>query len=330
MITKRDETAGVPAAKVRTLLRHMLRIRTVEETLAGLYAEQEMRTPTHFSIGQEAVAVGVCEALAADDVITSGHRCHAHYLAKGGRLVAMVGELYGREIGAARGRGGSVHLTDPEAGMLASSAILGETIAVAVGAAWSFAMDRAPRVAVGFFGDGAVEEGVFYESVNFAAVRAVPVVFVCENNLYSTHTALAVRQPSGRPIYERVRSLGITAEAVDGNDVLAVYEAAHSAVARAREGGGPSFLECATYRWREHVGPLWDYDRGYRTRAEVEEWMGRCPIKRLAARCAAEGICGEDDLAAWTEEFRREVTAAVATAKRSPFPAVETIFEGTY
>ena len=172
----------------RRLLQDMIRIRRTEETLAELYPAQEMRTPTHFSIGQEAVAVGVCATLQQTDAIYSGHRCHAHYLAKGGDLVGMVAELYGKETGCARGRGGSVHLNDPAAGVLASSAILGETMAVAVGSALAFEMDGLPRVAVSFFGDGDREEGIFHEALNFAVVKKVPVLFVCENNGFSTHT----------------------------------------------------------------------------------------------------------------------------------------------
>src|SRR5437660_12235296 len=211
------------------LLRGMLRIRVLEETVAAAYEEQEMRSPTHFSIGQEAPAVGVCTALEPNDVIYSGHRCHAHYLAKGGSLVGMVGELYGKEIGCAKGRGGSVHLHDPKAGILASSAILGQTMAAAVGSAWAFSMERSSRMAVSVFGDGAVEEGIFHEGLNLAALRKVPVLCVCENNLYSTHTALEVRQPVSVQIYERVRSYTVPSKQVDGNDVFAVYHAAEEA-----------------------------------------------------------------------------------------------------
>jgi pyruvate dehydrogenase E1 component alpha subunit len=308
----------------------MLRIRCIEETLATLYQEQEMRTPTHFSIGQEAVAVGVCAAFNRDDVIYSGHRCHAHYLAKGGSLLGMVGELYGREIGAAKGRGGSVHLHQPDVGILASSAILGQTLAVSVGSAFAFAMDGSSRVAASFFGDGAVEEGIFHESLNFAAIRRAPVLLICENNLYSTHTPLAVRQPADRPIYQRAHAYGISAEQVDGNDVLAVYQATAQAVAACRHGDGPYFLECMTYRWREHVGPLFDFDRGYRTKEEVEAWVARCPIKRLSERALRDSVCTEDDLRTWQVEFQREVHEAVAIAKRSPFPSVEHLLQGTY
>ncbi len=322
--------SAIPPALRRELLRGMMRIRCVEETLASLYQEQEMRTPTHFSIGQEAVAVGVCAALNRDDVIYSGHRCHAHYLAKGGNLLAMVGELYGREIGAAKGRGGSVHLHQPDVGVIASSAILGQTMAVAVGTAFAFAMDRLPRIAVSFFGDGAVEEGIFHEALNFAAGRGVPILFICENNLYSTHTPLSVRQPVNRPIYRRAQAYGVPAEQVDGNDVLAVYQVASQASSACRNGGGPYFLECMTYRWREHVVPLFDFDRGYRSREEVEAWMARCPIKRLSESALRDGVCTETDLREWRSEFQSEVNEAVGIAKRSPFPPIENLLQGTY
>jgi pyruvate dehydrogenase E1 component alpha subunit len=295
----------------------MIRIRRAEETLVDLYPSQEMRTPTHFSIGQEAVAVGVCAALHPTDAIYSGHRCHAHYLAKGGNLDAMVAELYGKETGCARGRGGSVHLSDPAAGVLASSAILGQTMAVAVGTALAFAMDGVPRVAVCFFGDGTVEEGIFHEALNFAVVKKVPVLFVCENNGYSTHTRLEVRQPAAVTIQARAASYGLPSRAVDGNDVFAVHEAAANAVAHCR-------------RWREHVGPLWDYDKGYRSKAEVDAWIARCPIQSATRRLVAEGACTPAEVDAMTRAAQDEVNRAVAAAKAAPFPAVEDLTLGTY
>lgn len=312
------------------LLRDMKRIRRTEETLADLYKDQEMRTPTHFSIGQEAVAVGVCSALDREDVVYSGHRCHAHYLAKGGDLAAMVAELYGKETGCARGRGGSVHLNDPSVGMVASSAILGQTIAVAVGSSLAFKIDGVDRVAVCFFGDGAIEEGIFHESLNFAVVKKLPVLFVCENNGYSTHTPLEVRQPPGIGISQRALSYGAPSKLVDGNDVFAVYEAAREAVEVARGGEGPFFLECTTYRWREHVGPLWDYDKGYRTKEEVDRWLARCPIKRATERLLSAGVLSEADVAAMERELQAEVDRGVAVAKAAPFPGVEDIMLGTY
>lgn len=315
--------------KVR-LLRDMVRIRRVEETLADLYPSQEMRTPTHFSIGQEAVAVGVCTVLRGSDAVYSGHRCHAQYLAKGGDLRAMVAELYGRETGCARGRGGSVHLNDPDAGVIASSAILGQTMAVAVGTALAFRMDGRDEVAVTFFGDGTVEEGIFHETLNFAVMRRAAVVFVCENNGFSTHTRLDARQPAGVPIHARGGSYGMPSRLVDGNDVFAVHAAALDAVSHCRSGAGPFFLECTTYRWREHVGPLWDYDKGYRTKAEVDSWIARCPIRRASERLVAEGVCTPEQVAALERESQDEVNDAVAAARTAPFPAVEDLTLGTY
>jgi pyruvate dehydrogenase E1 component alpha subunit len=313
-----------------SLLRDMVRIRRVEETLAELYPAGEMRTPTHFSIGQEAVAVGVCGALRRDDVVYSGHRCHAHYLAKGGDLHGMVAELYGRETGCARGRGGSVHLNDPDVGVIASSAILGQTMAVAVGTALAFTMDGRDQLAVTFFGDGTVEEGIFHETLNFAVMRRAPVLFVCENNGFSTHTRLEVRQPASVSIHARAASYGMPSRLVDGNDVFAVHAAAREAVAHARGGAGPFFLECTTYRWREHVGPQWDYDKGYRTKAEVDAWIDRCPIRRASERLLSEGVSTPERIAAMGRASQIEVDEAVAAARAASFPAVEDLTLGTY
>lgn len=313
-----------------TLLREMIRIRTAEETVAELYKEQEMRTPTHFSIGQEAVAVGVCQALERTDVAYSGHRCHAEYLAKGGSLLGMIAELYGRVDGCCKGRGGSVHLNAPEVGHVASSAILGETMATAVGSAWAFAMDGLPRVAVTFFGDGVCEEGIFHETMNFAVVRKLPVIFACGNNGYSTHTKLSVRQPENVTIWQRAQSYGMPSVLVDGNDVFAVYEATKKAVEWCRAGNGPYFVEATTYRWREHVGPHWDWSYGYRTQEEVESWVAKDPIARAAKTLVAAGVCTEADVEGWKHQAQREVDEAVAEAKASPFPDPSDLMVGTY
>lgn len=305
-------------------------MRRVEETLAELYKEQEMRTPAHFSVGQEAVAVGVCAALTPQDVIYSGHRCHAHYLAKGGNLAGLVAELYGRETGCARGRGGSVHLTDISVGMVASSAILAQTIPVAVGSALAFQMDRSPNVAVTFFGDGAVDEGVFHESLNWAALRHLPVIFVCENNLYATHAPLSVRLPKGTEIYRRAQAYGITAEKVDGNDVFAVYGSARRAVERCRRMQGPVFLEFSTYRWLEHVGPLDDADRGYRTRSEIQAWKRRDPVAASARRLKAAGLLSDAQLRESEAQIRDEIAKAVAEAKQAPWPDPADLLRNVY
>lgn len=313
-----------------SMLREMIRIRCVEEVLADLYRdEQEMRTPTHFSIGQEAAAVGVMRALQPGDAVYSGHRCHAQYLAKGGDLLGMVAELYGKERGCSRGRGGSVHLNDFGTGF-AAAAILGEMIAVGVGAAWAFSMGATSRIAVAFFGDGATEEGVFHESMNFAMVRRVPCLFVCENNLYSLDSPIHARQPGGTTITARARSYGMPALAVDGNDVFAIYSAAGEAADWCRRGKGPYFLELQTYRWREHVGPNWDYGVGTRSKAEVGYWMERCPIRRAADALRRTDPDVDNKVITWEAESRAEISEAVGIAKASPFPDVAALFEGAY
>jgi pyruvate dehydrogenase E1 component alpha subunit len=315
---------------LRRLYYELLRVRRIEEKLALLYQEQEMRTPAHFSIGQEAVAVGVCAALTAQDVIYSGHRCHAHYLAKGGNLGGLVAELYGRETGCARGRGGSVHLTDMSVGMVASTAILAQTVPVAVGSALAFKMDGSSRVAVTFFGDGAVDEGVFYESLNWAALKRLPVLFVCENNLYATHAPVWVRQPKGTEIYRRARAFGVPAEKIDGNDVFAVYQSARRAVERCRSGQGPALVECLTYRWLEHVGPLDDTDRGYRSRRELESWKRRDPVKLAARQLGALAVLRPAAIREYETQIAEEIAKAVAEGKQAPWPDPRDLMRHVY
>lgn len=313
------------------LVRDMVRIRVVEERLADHYRdEQEIRTPVHFSIGQEATAVGVCTATTPRDWVYTSHRSHAPYLAKGGDLRALVAELYGRQEGCAHGRGGSMHLIDQQAGFATSAAILGEMISVAVGTAWEFARRGEARVALTYFGDGATEEGVFAESLNFAAVHRVPVVFVCENNLYSNCSPLAARQPAGTTIRGRAEAAGVRAEQVDGNDVFAVHEAALRAVRQAREGRGPVLLELATYRWREHVGPGWDHAYGYRSREEIDRWMARCPILRATELLREEEPHIDAAVAEWRKGFEEEIRELVAEARDLPFPSVDALLDGAY
>jgi TPP-dependent pyruvate/acetoin dehydrogenase alpha subunit len=327
---KDSKAADEPGANLLISLHHgLLKVRLTEEILAERYKQQEMRTPTHFGIGQEAVAIGVCHALRGDDVVYSHHRCHNHFLAKGGSVYKLAAELYGRADGCSGGRGGSVHITAPDVGFIASSAILGETTACAVGSALAFKMDGRDRVAVTFFGEGAMDEGSFYESANFASLRKLPVLFVCENNLYATESPLPVRQPPGTDLCDRARSFKIEAARIDGNDVHEVYRATESALASVRAGAGPFFLECMTYRWREHVGPYFDHElnRAYRPRKEVEAWMERCPLKRSTERLTALGIATAEQLEAWYNATRSDVEDAVERARNAPWPEVSTLFD---
>ena len=327
--SRRNSPASPSAEKMVDLHRSLLRVRMTEETLAGRYPEQEMRTPTHFGTGQEAVSVGVCSALGEGDMVYTHHRSHNAYIARGGSVYELAAELYGRADGCSQGRGGSVHLTARDKGFMVSSAILAETVATAVGTALAFAMDGKSKVAVCFFGEGTLDEGAFYEAINFASIRKLPVVFACENNLYATESPLSVRQAEGSNLCERVRAFKITSERVDGNDVAAVYDAALRGVEQARAGRGPVFLECMTYRWREHVGPMMDHDAGrsYRSKAEFDAWVAKDPVKRSAARLVEQGIATTIELETWAADTKAEIEATVERARHGAWPRAETLFD---
>ncbi len=316
-------------ADLVTLYREMLRIRTVEEAIAVRYAEQKMRCPVHLSIGQEAIAVGVSAALTSGDQAVSTHRCHAHYLAKGGDLVAMLSELMGKATGCCGGRGGSMHLFDLKAGLLLSLPIVAASIPVGVGAALAFKQQKMPNVAVIYLGDASLEEGVYHESANFAALKELPAIFVCENNLYSVYTNLRDRQPQ-RPLTELGRAHGMPTAHVDGTDVCAVYRTALAAAARARSGGGPTFILADTYRWREHCGPNYDNDLGYRTVAEFTEWRERDPLVRLRNELTAAGLLGAATAEIIQADLSREVAQAFAAAEAAPPPDPRRAGTGIY
>lgn len=324
------DTLDIPKETYKLMYEMMLRIRMVEEKIADLYPEQEMRCPVHLCIGQEAVAVGVCANLTGDDYVLSGHRSHGHYLAKGGDLRAMMAELYGKVTGCSQGKGGSMHLVALSAGFLGATPIVGSTIPIAVGAAFGSVMRGERRVMVVFFGDAAVEEGVFHESINFAALKRLPVVFVCENNLYSVYSPLSVRQPEGREIFRLAKGHGMESYQGDGNDVIEVYKLAEQAVRKARDGGGPTFLEFKTYRWREHCGPNYDNQLGYRTESEFQEWKQRCPIERLKERLLGDSVLCNQDIEGMIRNLEAEIEDAVVFAKESPFPAERLLLEHVY
>lgn len=306
----------------KNLYREMLRIRTVEERIAELYPEQEMRCPVHLCIGQEAAEVGAALALRRNDLAVSGHRSHGHYLAKGGSLKAMMAEIYGKADGCSGGKGGSMHLVDLDAGFFGSAPIVGSTIPIGVGAALSAQMRGEDRVVMVFLGDGATETGVFYESLNFAKLKNLPVVFVCENNLYSVYSPMDVRQPAGRFIADLASSHGIESHSADGNDIEGVYELCRDGVATARRGAGPVFLEFSTYRWREHCGPNFDNHIGYRSEEEFETWQQKDPLRLYRERLLASGNVSQAELDHMTSELNTAMDEAVAFAKASPFPDV--------
>lgn len=318
----------------QNLYKEILRLRLSEDKLASLYKEFEMRTPTHFGTGQEAIAVGVCQALLRSDVVYSHHRCHNHYLAKGGSFYELTAELYGREGGCSKGRGGSVHLTARDKGFVISSAILAQTIANATGSALAFKMDKLPNVAVTFFGDAACEEGACYESFNYAAIHQLPVLYVCENNLYSTESPLSTRQPVGTSLAERANAFKIPSEVIDGNDVFTIFEVVQSLLPRMREGHGPFFLECMTYRWREHVGPNFDYEtsnRNYRSELEQKDWIeNRCPVKKAENYLIEKGFASSENILAWKLEIEKQIEVDIQRAKESPWPEISELYENVY
>ncbi len=286
----REVLKGIPSATLRTLYTTMLRIRKLEERVAELLqSPSEIVCPVHLYTGQEAVATGVCANLRREDYVFSTHRSHGHYIAKGGDLRALMAELYGKATGCSRGRGGSMHLASPDMGLPGSSAIVAGTIPIAVGAALALSLKKSDGVAVAFFGDGAVGEGTFYESLNLASLKKLPVIFVCENNLYSTHMPVAACL-AATEIYRKAEAFCLPGTRVDGNNVIEVYQAAREAIAAARRGEGPALIECLTYRWRGHVGPNYDLDKGLRKQEELDYWMKRDPVKMLEASLLEQKI----------------------------------------
>jgi len=299
------------------LYAQMLRIRLIEEEIAKRYSEQEMRCPTHLSIGQEAVAVGISSVLTLSDKVFSSHRAHAHYLAKGGDLNKLIAELYGKVTGCTGGRGGSMHLCDLSAGFVASTAIVANSIPLAVGSALHQKISKKEDISVTYFGDGATEEGAFYESANFAVLKKLPALFICENNQYSVYSPLSVRQPTGRNITELSKSIGLEAIEVDGNDIHQVINAAERGVEYIKNGQGPVLIECHTYRHREHCGPNFDDDLNYRNEDEVKQWLARDPIVLMKQGYLSQ--VDEQTLISINKNIQIEINAAFEFAKMSKF-----------
>ncbi len=310
---------SVEGGHLQNIYKSLLRIRMVEERIAELYSEQQMRCPVHLSIGQEGVAAGVCEALDIKDTVMSGHRAHAHYLAKGGNLKKMIAEIYGRETGCCLGRGGSMHLIDLGANFKGSTPIVGGTIPVAVGLAWASRMKKEEHVSVIFLGEGTTEEGVWHEAINFAALHKLHVLFVCENNLYSVYTPLDERQPD-RSRTGIAKAHGLYVDKGNGNKPLEVYEKTQKALAHIRTGKGPAFIEFDTYRWREHCGPNFDNALGYRTEEEFLAWQKKDPLIQLEKVGLAADVLTKESIAEIRSQLDAEITEAFDFAKKSPYP----------
>ena len=307
----------------------MVLIRRFEEKIVEVYPAQDMKSPVHLYIGEEAIAAGVCAHLQNDDYVTTTHRSHGHCLAKGADVTALYAEFYGRATGCCKGKGGSMHPAFPEIGILGTSAIVGGGIPIATGAALAARLRGEDRVSVCFFGDGASEEGSFHESLNFAALKKLPVVFVCENNFYATNSHISSRQPHSE-VYRKAASYGIPAERIEGNDVAAVYEVAAGMVERARRGDGPSLLEAVTYRWKGHVGPDCDHEKGCRPRSELEDWQGKCPLEAARALVIREAAMSEAEIGKLYSETDAMLDEAIRVAKAAPMPALSEITTDVY
>ena len=308
------------------MYKQMLTIRRFEEKVAEFLAQGTIHGTGHLYIGEEAIAVGACRAIERKDYITSTHRGHGHCIAKGADLNKMMSELLGKETGYCRGKGGSMHIADVETGNLGANGVVGGGIPIACGAGITIKMRKLKQVVLCFFGDGAVNQGSFHESLNLASVWNLPVVFICENNLYAMSTATKIAF-NIRDISLRAASYGMPGVKVDGNDVLEVYEEVVKAVSRAREGRGPSLLVCDSYRWKGHSRS--DAEK-YRTKKEVMEWKKRCPIKRFKKYLMdREYLAGK-----LAEQIEREVNLpieeAVDFAQNSSFPSLETLEQNVY
>lgn len=309
------------------LFQMMLRIRYCEESFVEPILKGGIRTPCHLYSGEEAIAVGICSALSKDDYVFGNHRSHGHFLAKGGSLKAMAAEIYCRETGCSRGRGGSMHLIDPDAGMLGSAPIVAGTISLAVGAALASSIRQEGRVTVSFFGDGATGEGVFYESLNFATLKKLPIVFACENNLYATHMPIRECRVD-MPISRIAEAFGIEIHTVDGNDVLKVHEASLQAVETCRAGNGPVFMEFMTYRFRGHVGPddnIQGSHTDIRPQEEIAMWLDKDPIKRFEQYLLESRLMDKDRMQLIKDEVTAEIQEAQVFAKASPNPRQEEV-----
>jgi len=312
--------------EARKLLKQMYEIRFFEDKIMELLAQNVIDGGSHLYAGEEAVAVGSCAAIEPEDWIASTHRGHGHAIAKGGKINELMAEIFGKATGCCKGKGGSLHLADPSTRNLGATGIVGANIPVAVGAALALKKDKSRNVVLCFFGDGAINQGVFHESMNMAAIWKLPVVFICENNLYGMSGAVS-RVTTTNDLYTRSCAYGIPGEAVDGMDVLAVRDSVRRAVERARNGEGPTLIECKTYRYYGHSR---SDPRVYRTREEEKEWQAKDPILRFRGKVISDGILTESECDGIQAEAKQEVEDAVRFAMNSPWPKPEEVTQDLF
>ncbi len=316
---KNSEPSEENSDLLKRMLYTMLRIRKVQERIESRYLEDQMKTPVHLCIGQEAIAVGACEALEITDYISSNHRGHGHFLAKGGSLKALIAELHCKATGCSSGFGGSMHLIDTSVGHLGSSSIVGGGIPLGTGMALASQMRKETRVSVVFFGDGAADEGVLYESINFAMLKKLPVIYILENNQWSVCSPVKSRQVSKNIFHRADQSLLMTDDII-GNDVTQVFKIVSRAVNRARNGQGPSFIECETYRILGHAGCKSQDPTGYRDEMEINEWKEKCPIKMLRRQLLEKNILTLEENEQWENIIKAEIDEAFEFAEKSSLP----------
>jgi TPP-dependent pyruvate/acetoin dehydrogenase alpha subunit len=321
--------AGTTAEQQRAWLRKMIEIRCAEEKIGEQFGLGTIKCPCHLVIGQEAPAVGIADHIRQGDRVFGAHRSHAHFLALGGTLHHLLAEVLGKDTGCSRGMGGSMHLLDRANNFHGSVPIVGATIPIATGAALAAQMDKSGGVAVSFLGDGATEEGVFHESLNFASNFKLPVIYVVENNLFSSHLHIQLRQPFDSTC-RFAAAHGVAWQRVDGNDIVAMSRAAGVAVAAARAGHGPQLIEAVTYRWRGHVGHREDNDVGVMRKEGLVEWKKRDPIGRLAAAMQALGHLTGEQLSALWSDYRAAVENAWLQASADPYPPARALLERVY
>lgn len=324
------ELGDYETATLLEFVRSIYLIRRCEEILGELAKSKEVKTPIHLGIGQEAIAVGVGSSLSNTDRIFSNHRSHAHFLSLGASPYKLFAEVLGKQTGASKGMGGSMHLVDRDVGFWGSVPIVGGTIPVAVGAALAAKKDASGRVAIAYFGDGACEEGVLHESLNLASVMNLPIIFVCENNLYSSHMDMFLRQPSNR-VSRFADAHKVPSLVVDGNDVVAVGSAAQTAISAARNGKGPYFLEAITFRWRGHVGPEADIDVGIsRSAEELRAWMTRDPLQRLERSLIENRACATEHFSSMKMEVDNLLSQHLDLARGSAPSNLENLLGFVY
>ncbi len=314
----------------KKLLFKMLRIRNIEQAIADNYKFQKMRCPVHLSIGQEAPAVGIMENLRKNDKIVTAHRSHAHYLAKGGNLNSMIAELHGKSSGCAKGKGGSMHLIDLEAGVSAAVPIVGSTIPIGVGISWNMKLRKMKNIVVIFFGDGATEEGVFLESLDFASLHSLPVLFVCENNHFSVYSPLSNRQSKKRDIIKIAKAIGISGSKIHGNDVLSIYKKSKKIINNIKRNTKPHILLLDTFRHLEHCGPNNDNHLNYRSKNYIRKWLDNCPIQNLKKKLLRNKFVTHAQIKNYENKISNEIKFAFKYANISKFPEKKYLLKNIY